>query len=99
MKGFPDLISAANTTPYSMSKRSTSSYFVNLDGDENLAPKKRVSRSQQSPRKSQGSQPRASPSFGSSQSYQPTNTQVERDAWQESNEEYDVVDLSQDVDE
>ena len=83
-----------------MPKRSAS-HFVDLTGDENLAPnnKKRASSSQQGPRSSQGSQPRPSQSFRSSQGYVPSNTQVERDSWQENDEEYDVVDLSQDVDE
>jgi SWI/SNF-related matrix-associated actin-dependent regulator of chromatin subfamily A3 len=81
-----------------MAKRSAS-FVVDTTGDENLRPKKRVSSSQHGPRSSQSSQPRASQSFRSSQGYQLTSTQVERDAWQENNEEYDVIDLSQDVDE
>jgi len=87
-----------------MPKRPTSSYYVDLVGDENLRPGKRINSSQPHSsyiHSSQGrsSQPRASQSFGNSQIHQPTSTQVERDAWRESNEEYDVVDLTQDVDE
>jgi SWI/SNF-related matrix-associated actin-dependent regulator of chromatin subfamily A3 len=81
-----------------MTKRSAF-YVVDTAGDENLRPKKRGNSSQQGPRSSQSSQPRASQSFRSSQGYQPTSTQIERDAWQENNEEYDVVASSQDVDE
>lgn len=84
-----------------------SPYIVDLDGDENLVPNAKYARvnngrtpSSQShgSRSSHGSQPLASQSFSSSQGL-PNGIQAARDSWQETNEEYEVIDLSQDVDE
>lgn len=70
-----------------MSKRPA--YVVDLVGDENLEPQRKHQRSSQSHALS--SQPRATQSISS--------TQAVRDAWQENNEEFEVVDLTQDRDE
>jgi SWI/SNF-related matrix-associated actin-dependent regulator of chromatin subfamily A3 len=78
-----------------------SAEFIDLTDDTENHNPKRVNHSQSSNGSSQvvrsqwagsSSQPPASQSLYSS-------TQRDRDAWQESNEEFDVIDLSQDVDE
>lgn len=66
---------------------------IDLTGDENLRPRAKQPRLNPP----SAAQPRPSQSFGSSQSSQSwsSSSQAARGSWQETSEEYDIIDLSQ----
>ncbi|KAG9233087.1 SNF2 family N-terminal domain-containing protein [Amylocarpus encephaloides] len=73
-------------------------HFIDLEGDENVGPNRKNQR--MTLNGALCAQPHSNQSLGPSSSQgQIPSAQVARDAWRETNEEFDVIDLSQDNDE